>query len=120
MSEIVTLQLPEPLARSASAIAAHTSRPVEEVLVEWLGRAAADVPIDLLPDEHVLALRDLTMDAAEQEELSALLDGQREHQLDEVQRTRLDHLMGVYRRGMIRKAEALKVAVERGLQPPLK
>jgi hypothetical protein len=31
----------------------------------------------------------------------------------------LAFLMGIYRRGMVRKAQALKVAVDRGLQPPL-
>lgn len=32
---------------------------------------------------------------------------------------RLDELMHLYRRGLVRKAQALKVAVERGLRPPL-
>jgi hypothetical protein len=32
---------------------------------------------------------------------------------------RLDALMRSYRQGMVRKAWALKVAVARGLQPPL-
>ena len=40
-------------------------------------------------------------------------------QQQEDERARLDALMRSYRRGMVRKAQALKVAVERGLQPPL-
>jgi hypothetical protein len=119
VNEIVTLELPESLVESARAVAARTSRPVEDVLVEWLDRAAADLPVDLLSDEQVLALRDLQMSEAQQEELSMLLVGQREDRLTAQQRLRLDELLTSYRRGMVRKAQALKVAVERGLQPPL-
>jgi dsDNA-binding SOS-regulon protein len=119
VSEIITLELPESLVESARAVAARTSRPVEEVLVEWLDRAVADLPADLLSDEQVLALRDLQMAEPQQEELSMLLAGQREDQLDAQQRMRLDELLATYRRGMVRKAQALQVAVERGLQPPL-
>lgn len=119
MSELVTLELPEPLVESARAVAARTQRRVEDVLVEWLDRAAAEVPVVLLPDDQVLALRDLEMDAAAQAELSDLLARQREGQLAADARVRLDALLTAYRRGMVCKAEALKVAVDRGLQPPL-
>jgi hypothetical protein len=44
---------------------------------------------------------------------------QREGTLNDTERHQLDHLMDVYRRGMVRKAQALKVAVDRGLQQPL-
>lgn len=59
------------------------------------------------------------MSADEQAELSGLLVRQREGALDANGRDRLDQLMQSYRRGMILKARAIKVAVERGLQPPL-
>jgi hypothetical protein len=36
MSEIVTLELPEHVVRSAQAIAARTHRHVEEVLLDWI------------------------------------------------------------------------------------
>jgi hypothetical protein len=119
VSETVTLELPEPLVRSARAVAARTRRPVEEVLVEWLDRAAEDLPVELLPDEQVLALRDMQMAELQQEELSRLLAEQREHRFDPRRRKRLEELLETYRQGMVRKAQALKVAVERGLQPPL-
>jgi hypothetical protein len=104
VSETVALELPEPLARSARAVAARTSRPFEEVLVEWLGRAAADLPVELLPDEQVLALRDLQMANGQQEELSRLLAERREQPLDSRGRERLDELLTAYRQGMMRKA----------------
>lgn len=59
------------------------------------------------------------MSQGEQDELSALLARQREGALDDVARRQLDELMAIYRRGMVQKAQALKVAVERGLRPPL-
>jgi len=92
---------------------------MEDVLLEWLGRAATDTPVDLLPDEQVLALRDQQMSEDQQSELDELLASQREGGLGDASRRRLDELMDLYRRGMTRKAQALKVAVDRTLQPPL-
>ena len=119
MSATVTLRLPEDVAQSARAIAARTDRQVEDVLIEWLGRAAAELPIEALPDDQILALRDLQMSDGQQAELSDLLAQQREGTLSASRRVRLEALMDVYRRGMVRKARALKVAVDRGLQLPL-
>ena len=119
MGEIVTLELPEFLARSAQAVARQTRRSVESVLLEWLDRAATELPVELLPDDQVLALRDLQLGADEQAALSELLARQREGILTGVERTQLDNLFALYRRGLVRKAQALKVAVDRGLQPPL-
>jgi len=119
MSELVTLELPDLLVKRARAVAVQAQRRVEDILVEWLNRAAAEVPVVLLPDDQLLALRDMEMDPVEQAELSDLLAHQREGELIGEERFRLDALLTAYRRGMVRKAEALKVAVERGLQPPL-
>ncbi len=41
---------------------------VEDVLLEWIDRAATGVPVDLLPDEQVLALRDQQAKQAPQAE----------------------------------------------------
>ncbi len=119
MSEIVTLELPEKVTLRAKEMAARTRRRVEDVLVEWLDRAATEPPVESLPDDQVLALCDLQMDGEPQEELSDLLARNREGQLNATERGRLEELMLVYRRGLVRKAQALKVAVERGLRPPL-
>lgn len=119
MSERVTLELSDNLAKSARFVAAQTHRSVEDVLIAWLDRASVDIPVELLPDEQVLALRDQQLDAADQEELSDLLAEQREGMLAAEGRVRLEELMNTYRQGMVRKAQALKVAVERGLQPRL-
>jgi hypothetical protein len=79
----------------------------------------AVVAVTNLPDEEVLALADSKMPLDLQEELSELLALQRESEIDEAGRKRLDELMEFYGRSMVRKAEALRVAVERGLIPPL-
>ena len=73
MSETVTLELPDTIAGRVRAIAAQTHRPLEQVLIEWLARAAADVPVEDLPDIEVLALRDMQMSDAEQAELSIVV-----------------------------------------------
>ena len=61
----------------------------------------------------MLALRDQQMSEDQQR------DEHTSVHLDAVAWRRLDELMDIYRRGMVQKAQALKVAVDRGLQPPL-
>ena len=59
------------------------------------------------------------MSDEDQMRLSALLEKQREATLTPSETSELAKLMNVYRRGLLRKAEAYKVAVERALIPPL-
>jgi hypothetical protein len=75
--------------------------------------------VEALPDAQAPALHDPQMSGSEQAELHDLLARQREGTLDDAGRPRLTALMDTCRRGMVRKARALKVAVEPGLQPPL-
>jgi hypothetical protein len=119
MAETVTLELPEEVARRAREVATRTHRRPESVLLEWLGRAVAEPPVESLSDDEILALCDMQMDVKQQEELGDLLARNREGLLSGAERARLDELMQTYRRGLVRKAQALKVAVERGLKPPL-
>ena len=78
-----------------------------------------EIPVALLPDEEVLILCDLQMTAKQHEEISDLLADQREGLIDEVGRKRLDELLQIYDRYLLRKSEALVIAVQRGLKPPL-
>jgi hypothetical protein len=119
MGEKVTVELPEELARRARAAADRAQRRLEDVLVEWIDRAVAEPSVETLPDDQVLGLCDVQMEAGQQEELSNLLARNREGLLQSGERARLDDLMGVYRRGLVRKAQALRVAVARGLRPPV-
>ena len=119
MAEIVTLELPEEVARRAREVAARTHRRPESVLLEWIGRVVAESPVESLPDDQVLALCDMQMDVGQQAELGDLLARNQEGLLSSAERVRLDELMQIYRRGLVRKSQAVKVAVERGLRPPL-
>jgi hypothetical protein len=119
MSESVTIELPDDLARQAREVAAQTHRRVEDILIEWLGHGASEAPVELLPDDQVLSFAGMQMSEEDQTELGTLLAAQREGTLDVAGHTRLDELMALYRRGMVRKAQALKVAVSRGLLPPV-
>ena len=119
MSVKVMVELPDEVAQQARAAAAQTQQRFEDVLVSWLTCAGAEPPIDSLPDDQVLALCDAMLDPTSQEELSRLLAHNREGSLAEMERLRLDELMRLYRRGLIRKAQALRIAVARGLRPRL-
>jgi dsDNA-binding SOS-regulon protein len=76
-------------------------------------------PVDQLPDEEVLQLSQMELTADQQAELSDLLARNSEAALSSLEQRRLDELMQLYRDGLRRKAEALKVAVQRNLIPPL-
>lgn len=117
MSEYVTIELPENVARSVKEVAARTQRRVEDVLIDWLDKAATELPVESLSDEEVLALCDLQLEHDQQEELSVLLEQNREGQLGHAAEERLDKLMRLYRRGLVRKAQAWEAAVARGLKP---
>ena len=119
MAETITLELPEALVIQAKDVATRTQRRLEDVLLEWLDRAAAETPLESLSDSQILSLCELQMAADQQEELSRLLALNRENQLSPAEQQRLDELMQLYRRDLVSKAHALQIAVQRGLKPPL-
>ncbi len=87
--------------------------------MQWLNYASTELSMKSLSDEQVLAICDLQMEPKQQEVFSDLLAGQQEGQLNDIEIYQLDELMQVYRRGLVHKAGALKVAVERGLKPAI-
>ncbi len=119
MSIQITLKIPDEVAHQAQVVAETTQRRVEDVLTEWLDRAASELPVSQLPDTEVRALANMQMPDSEQAELSNLLQQQREDSLTVQERERLALLMQTYRKGLVRKSQAIRVAVERGLMPPL-
>lgn len=120
MSLLVTLDLPDTLVKDANQVVQQTEQPLEEVLLQWIKRGANDRPVELLADEQLLLIIKSQLPTEQQDELSDLLALNREEQLTPRQRIRLDELMHSYRQGLIRKAQALKEAVARGIQPPLR
>jgi hypothetical protein len=117
VSERITLDIPESVLAVARSLAVQRDMPLERVLVDLLGQVVDDTPVEMLSDDQVLALADSQMSDADQAVLSRLLAQNREGTLTD--QTELDRLMSLYRRGMVRKAQALRVAVERGLRPSL-
>lgn len=119
MSQQITLRISDEVAQRATTIAAQTERSVEEVLTAWLDKLVSEVPVEGLPDSEVISLTQLQLTEQEQDVLSHLLTRNREGTLDTTGRHRLDELMRLYERGLLRKSEALRVAVHRGLIAPL-
>lgn len=119
MSQTVTLEVTEHVASHARRIAVMTQRRLEDVLLEWLDRSAAELPVQYLSNEQILKLTAEQLPQPLQNELSDLLAKNREGRLQKNEHARLGDLMTLYRQGMVRKAEALHVAVERKLIAPL-
>lgn len=119
MSEIVSLELPSGLATQVRALAMAQGRQVEDVLIAWIDQVVSTTPLDGLPDVQILALADAQLDASQQAELSDLLADQREGCGSPEDRQRLEVLIQAYRHMLVRKAQALHIAVDRGLRPRL-
>ncbi len=75
MSETITLEIPEELARRARALAAATHRRLEDVVVDWHRRAVDEPAVESLPDDRLLALCDATLGAEDQRAGSARRPG---------------------------------------------
>ncbi|MFN0111557.1 MAG: hypothetical protein ACKVZH_22070 [Blastocatellia bacterium] len=120
MSKQVTVQVSDYAIQHVTRIAASSKQSVESVLSKLIDSQVAESPVEFLPDDAVLALSEMRMSDEQDEELSDLLARQREAQLDAEGRRRLSELMQIYERGLLRKSEALRVAVERGLREPLR
>ena len=119
MSAQFTIQVSDQVVRHAAHVAAQTQREIEEVLADWLERVITDLPVEELSDAEVLALTELQLTTEQQTLLGDLLVRNREGALDTEGRRQLDTLMHVYEQGLLRKAQALRVAVQRGLRAPL-
>ncbi len=117
MAEKVTVELPEELIQQVQAVARRAHRSFDDVLAEWIRLAGSEPVLESLSDEDLLAVCDSHLEASQQEVLSELLDRNQDGALDSDERRRLDDLMRTYRAGLVRKAQALKIAVNRNLRP---
>lgn len=122
---IVTLQ--DDVYRRVERLAQLTNRDVVDLLADTIiiSLLAPDVSagsvqaVTSLTDEEVLKLTELQMPAAQDRRLSALLQRQQAQALSVPERAELLALMQVYQEGLLRKAQALREAVRRGLRAPL-
>ena len=72
-----------------------------------------------MSDSEILDLTKLQISDDEQEKLSELLFKNREIGLNKEETQQLDILIEISERNMLKKSEALRIAVERGLIKPL-
>jgi hypothetical protein len=122
---VVTLQ--DDVYRRVERLAQLTNRDVADLLADTI--TISLTPIDVssgsirdvasLTDEEVQELAELQMLPAQDRRLSALLQKQQAQDLSVHERAELLTLMQVYQEGLVRKAQALREAVRRGLRPPL-
>src|SRR5438067_34166 len=120
MSQQVTIQVSEQVMRQAAQVAAQTQRSVEDVLAAWLESVTTERPVEELSDDEMLALSELRLTDEQDSSLSELLERNREGALDTGGQRELDEMMRLYEHGLLRKSQALRVAVERGLREPLR
>src|SRR3954470_11826153 len=100
VSEVLTVELPDDLARQARALTMATNRRLEDAVLDWVRQAIAEPPIESLADEALLEFCNLTLGEARQEEFSDLLEQAKAGKLGSRENARLDELMAEYRRGL--------------------
>lgn len=116
MGKPVTLYLHDGILARARDVADRSERDVEDVLAEWLTSYVDDLPVEHLPDDEILLLCEYELHPLYQYELRHLLNIYHYRPLTRDESVRLDELLRIYRRGIIRKAAALRVAMTRGLR----
>jgi hypothetical protein len=122
---VVTLQ--DDVYRRVERLAQLTRRDVADLLADTitlslpaLDASTEPVPaVTALSDEEVLALTARQLPPAQDRRLSTLLQQQQAQKLPAPERAELCALMQLYQEGLLRKAQALREAVRRGLRAPL-
>ena len=121
MSTQLTLDLPENLVARARTIAQRAGQSVNELLAESIELSlkpwgtALEGDIHQCGDEEVLKACDLELVVEDDRLLTELLQRQQAETLSVHEQAELASLMQVYQEGLVRKAEALREAVRRGL-----
>lgn len=127
MSTQVAVTIPEQVYKQAKRLAQLTDCQVNDLLAEAISLSLAPVaissevylPVAELSNKEVLALTKLALPAAQDRRLSRLLRRQQAGNLAVEERAELISLMQVYQEGLLRKAQALREAVRRGLIEPM-
>ena len=127
MTTQVTLSLPDETYRRAERLARLTGRQVNDVLADTIHislqplgpQAPTGKPVVEMSDAEVLTVADSQMDVTQDRRFSDLLNKQQAGILADNEQPELLALMQVYQEGLLRKAQALKEAVHRGLREPL-
>ena len=131
MNKPITLNLPEDVYNRASGLAQLIGRDLADVLIEAISLSLSSTsPLDQsdrhetesvksLSDREIMAMSELQMESEQDVRLSQLLSKQQADTLSEAERPELWTLMQIYQTLLLKKAVALREAVERGLREPL-
>ena len=125
MSTQLTLDLPENLVARAQTIAQRVGQSVNDLLAESIELSlkpwgmVLDGDIHQSGDDDVLNACDLQLSTEDDCRLTELLQRQQAETLPVHEQAELASLMQVYQEGLVRKAEALREAVRRGLRQPV-
>lgn len=119
MNREITLQISDRIIQQATIAASKSRHRVEEVLSDWLEDVFEEKFTDKMSDDEILSLTKIQISPADQSRLSELLFKNREVGLDKNEQRELDLMIEISERNMLKKSEALRVAVERGLIEPI-
>lgn len=125
MSTQLTLDLPENLVARAQSIALRVGQSVNDLLAESIELSlkpwgtVVEGDIHQCDDEDVIKACDLEFATEDDCRLTELLQRQQAETLPVGEQSQLASLMQVYQVGLVRKAEALREAVQRGLRGPV-
>jgi hypothetical protein len=125
----ITINLPESLIASVQRLGEATARELSDVLVDTLeillptldnlSETSIHAKIADVPDQEVLELANLKMDAIQNQRLGELQAKGKNTGLTAAERYELLILMSLYQIGQLRKSEGLAEAVRRGIRTPL-
>ena len=131
MNKPITLNLPEDVYNRALLLAQLIGRDLTDVLVEAISLSLSSTsPINesdrdraeqlkSLSDREIMAMSELQMESEQDLRLSQLLSKQQADTLSEAERPELWRVVQIYQTLLVKKAVALREAVERGLREPL-
>ncbi|MCW6050851.1 hypothetical protein K4039_12310 [Lyngbya sp. CCAP 1446/10] len=122
MTAQITLNLPDEVYHQAELLAQQRHRSVSEILVETLEifLLPTSKPVSELSDAEVIAQTQLRLQPIQEQRLSELLDRQQSGTIASVEQDELQALIHIYETRLLRQAQALNEAVQRGLLEPLK
>lgn len=123
MSTQVRITLHDEVYRRAKRLAQISNRNIEDLLAQAIELSLSPVgaaterykPVSKLSDGEILKLSELQMDAKQDRRFSRLLNKQQAGKLSASEEPALLALMQNYQEKLLRKAQALREAVRRGL-----
>lgn len=127
MSTEVRITLHDAVYRRAKRLAEVSNRNIGDLLAQAIELSLLPIgdsnevyqPVSKLTDREVLELGEMQMDAKQERRFSRLLHKQGAGTLSSVEESQLLALMQNYQEKLLRKAQALREAVRRGLREPL-